>query len=162
MKVFIALELIVWDPDRQTIRRRVREVRDITNAGYEFLVRSAMDPGPTRPPVVSRLGIGWGAGATTPFDRSQESLQAASTSFKDAAWSYDPESDVTHGTLAALWGPMDPSPGLIFVGELAMFNPDGVMVDRTVITPTPKRPEEPIEVHGVLGFAISETQFELV
>lgn len=162
MRVYVALELIVWNPARTEIRQRVRTFRDITDGGYEFLVRSAMDPGPTRPPVVTRLGIGWGAGSLTPFDRSQTGLQAASSSIKDATWSYDPDTDVMRGTLAALWGPMEPSEELIFVGELAMFTAGGVMVDRTVITPTPKRPEEPIEVHGVLGFSIAETQFDLI
>lgn len=161
MRVLLGFRLYVFDPVTGRVLRRQTVWRSITNAGYEFIIRSAMDP-TTRPPVASTLGIGWGTGSTTPFDRSQAALQGAYTSMKSASFVYDPVQDLLHGYLEATWGENDPSSELIVIGELGMFNAAGTMIDRTPITPTPKRPNEAIRVHGVLGFKEAETAFTLI
>lgn len=143
------------------VMRSTASYKSITNAGYEFMIRSQGDP-VSRPPIADTLGIGWGPGSTTPFAGAQTTLQGASTSLKPATWSYDPVTNLYYATLEATWPANDPSTSLIYIGEIGLFNSAGTMIDRTPITPTPKRPEEAAKVHGVIGFVQSESGFTLI
>lgn len=161
MKLVCGFRLEILDPKTNRPIRCVTSMKSVTDAGYEFLIRAVGDPA-TRPPVVNTIGIGWGAGSTTPFDRSQTALQGAYTSLKAATWSYDPLTDLMYATLEATWGVNDPATELILIGEVGLFNGAGTMVDRTPVTPTPKKPDEPMRVHGVIGYTESETGFTLI
>lgn len=161
MRLICGFRLEVLDPKTRKPVRSVTSAKSITNAGYEFLIRAAGDP-VSRPPIVNTIGIGWGAGSTTPFDRSQTALQGAYTSLKAATWSYNPSTNLMYATLEAIWGINEPTAELILIGELGLFNGAGTMVDRTPITPTPKRPGEYVRVHGVIGYTESETGFTLI
>jgi len=161
VKLIYSFRLEIIDPSTGKVVRSVVSDRSITYDGCEFLLRSAGDP-VNRPPVADTLGIGWGEGSTAPFNPNQTGLQGAFTSLKPATFTYDPAEDRLRATFEASWGENDPSTELILVGEIALFNSEGTMIDRTPITPTPKKPNEAIKVHGVLKFVESESGFTLI
>jgi len=160
MRMIVGFKIDIVDISTGKVIYSVTYDKSVTYAGYEFIIRSAGDP-VSRPSVIDTLGIGWGAGSTTPFDPSQTALQGVNTSFKAATWIYNPSSDRLKSYFRAEWPAGDPSTELVLIGEIGLFS-GTTMVDRTPITPTPKKPTESLIVHGVLGFTESESGFTLL
>lgn|GEM_PF-6324311 len=156
MRITLILQIV--EPASGRILAVRKSAKSITLAGYEHFIRAACDPA-GRPPLINTLGIGWGPGSTTPFDENQTSLQGSNTSLKLAGWTYDPATNRRSCTFSASWGVGEPVAQLILIGELGLFRSDGVMVDRTPITPTPKYAQHAALVHAVLDLAQSETAF---
>lgn len=159
MKIILRLSIV--DPRTGRVVRSVARARSLTNAGYEFLLRAACDPA-GRPGVISRVGIGWGPGSTTPFDPGQTGLQGDGTSIRDATWIYDPATDRRQCRFRASWPAGDPVAQTILIGELGLFGSNGVMIDRTPITPTPKYGDRAAVVDAVIYLAESEVGFRLI
>jgi len=161
MRMIVGFRIDIVDISTGKVIYSATYDKSVTYAGYEFIIRAAGDP-ISRPPVIDTIGIGWGAGATAPFDLNQTSLQGASTSFKTVQWIYDPVVDRLRSYFKATWSANDPSPtDVIIIGEIGLFS-GTTMIDRTPITPTPKNPGESIVISGVLGFTESETGFTLI
>lgn len=148
------------DPECNRVKERfVGHRRSLTVAGREYIVRSILDP--NRPAVASVLGIGWGEGASTPFNEAHTDLQAVNKSYLAvASFQYDPADAM--GIVTATWGIGSPSTNLIFVGEVGFFDtyPGGRLLDRLVIPPTPKQPYEPLMATAAIRVVQSSVGYQ--
>lgn len=141
--------------------RRASWNRSLTYAGMEWAAQALADPN-NRPPVAGFIGIGYGSGAGTPFDPDQTDLQGANRPRKPATYTFDAVNRAA--ILEATWGPNDPGPSLIFVQEVGLFVEPaaGVMIDRVVVTPWPKEPEQALRAHAVIRLVQSRVAYQFI
>lgn len=121
----------------------------LTNYGLDYIV-GLMGSSTANP--IATIGIGWGTGANNPFQPGQTALQGQFTETKPVT--FTKEVQVGYGLFHAVYGANDPSTSVIYIGEIGIFDTLGNLVDRTVITPTPKLPFE-------VADAYCEVQFRL-
>ncbi|HAV42644.1 TPA: hypothetical protein DCX15_01320 [bacterium] len=118
----------------------VSQENHITTLGWDNIcdmIGQTPQPGP-----ITHLGIGWGAGATTPFDPAQSDLQGANTSRKTC--SYTHAAGTTTFFLESVWGVNDPSATSITIEEGGTFLQavGGTMISRSVLAATVKDPSQ--------------------
>lgn len=135
--------------------------RSLTYAGMDWAARALADP-TTRPPVAGYIGVGYGAGAGTPFDPAQTDLQGANRPRKPAVFTFDAPKRAA--VLEATWGPNDPEGSLIYVQEVGLFDAlsGGTLIDRVVVTPWPKQPDQALRAHAVIRLVQSQVAYQFV
>ena len=160
MELVVELGLTLLDPRGRVIWHETHP-RSLTYAGMAWAARALCDPA-TRPPVAGYIGIGYGAGAATPFDPAQTDLQGAFKSRKPATFAFDSLNRAA--ILEATWGVNEPEASLIYVNEIGLFDAatGGTLIDRVVVVPTGKRPEWPLRAHAVIRLVESAVAYQFV
>jgi len=125
--------------DDGKIIREYKTQNDFTTIGWDWLcdvMGQQPQPGP-----ISFIGIGWGAGASTPFDPSQTDLAGASTARKASTYAHGAGTTVFYHE--AIWGKNEPATTTIEIEESGTFlaATGGTMVTRALLAKTPKSPD---------------------